>query len=113
MIGAQYQIQAPGGADTHIQGLEQALGSLSSKEDLTLYCKNKTTVKTNKMPLLFSSKLVAQILKDTYHCTALEFEIICPDFDPDSMERVLQLINTGATNLEATIRVSTMECSTL
>ena len=101
MIGAHYQIQAPGGADTHIQGLEQAFGSLSNKEDLTLYCQNKTTLKTNKMPLLFTSKLVEKILSDTCHCTGQEFEIICPDFDPDSMARVLQLLNTGATNLES------------
>ena len=78
MIGAHYQIQAPGGADTHIQGLEQAFGSLSNKEDLTLYCQNKTTVKTSKMSLVINSKLVAQILNETCHCTVQDFEIICP-----------------------------------
>ena len=101
---SRYQVQAPGGIPEHIRGLEQVLGSLSTTEDLILHCQNKSIIRTNKMPLFFNSKLFVKLLTETCHCPSAltqEYDIICPDFDPDSMARVLELITTGATNLDA------------
>ena len=101
---SRYQVQAPGGIPEHIRGLEQVLGSLSTTEDLILHCQNKSIIRTNKMSLYLNSKLFAKLLTETCHCPSAltqEYEIICPDFDPDSMARVLELITTGVTNLDA------------
>ena len=79
--GSLFQLQASGGKGEHIMGLEQALGSLSTTEDLIFHCKNKSTIRTNKMPLLFSSELFAEVLTDTCHCPSAlsqEYDVICP-----------------------------------
>ena len=101
---SRYIVRAPGGQADHIKGLEQVLVNLSTTEDLILHFQNKSTLRTNKMPLLFTSKLFTKLLVETCPCpNALyqEYNVICPDFDPDSMSRVLELITTGATVLDA------------
>ena len=101
--GFQFQLQASGGKAEHIQGLEQALGSISTSEDIIFHCQNKSTISTNKMPLIFSSQLFAKLITENCHCPSALFQIydvICPDFDPDCMARVLELISNGATNID-------------
>ena len=104
MGGTKFQLQASGGKGEHITGLKKALISISTTEDIIFHCKNKSTVRTNKMPLFFSSTLFTKLLSDTCPCSRSqyqEYDVICPDFDPDSMAKVLELITTGATNLDA------------
>ena len=102
--GSKFQVQASGGKGEHFKGLKKALISVSTTEDLIFHCKNNSTIRTNKMPLLLSSTLFTKLLADTCPCPSSqyqEYDIICPDFDPDSMALVLELITTGATNLDA------------
>ena len=79
--GSMFQLQASGGNAEHIMGLEQALGSLSTTEDLIFHCKNKSTIRTNKIPLLFSSELFAELLTETCPCPSAlsqQYDVICP-----------------------------------
>ena len=79
--GSRYQIQAVGGQTEHIKGLEQVLSSLSTTEDLILHCQNNSTIRTNKMLLLFTSKLFAKLLTENCPCPSAlyqEYDVICP-----------------------------------
>ena len=101
--GSRFKLQASGGKAEHIMGLEKAVGSLSTTEDLILHCKNNAIIRTNKMVLLFSSKLFSKLVTETCSCPSAlsqEYDIICPDYDPDCMARVLELITTGVTILD-------------
>ena len=78
---SNYQIQAPGGQAEHIKGLEQALGSLSTTKDLILHCQKKSTIRANKMTLVFNSKLFAKLLTEVCPCPSAqsqEYDVICP-----------------------------------
>ena len=79
--GSRFKLQASGGKAEHIMGLEQAVGSLSTTEDLILHCKNNSIIRTNKMVLLFSSKLFSKLLTETCPCPSAlsqEYDVICP-----------------------------------
>ena len=76
-----YQIHAPGGKAEHIKGLEQVLSNLSTTKDLILHCQNNLTIRTNKMPLVFSSRLFAALLAETCPCPSAlyqTYDVICP-----------------------------------
>ena len=101
--GSKYKIQAPRGKAEHINGLTQALACQSTTEDLIFHCQNKSIVRTNKMFLIFNSKLFVKLLPETCPCPSAlnqEYDVICPDFDPHSMSGVLELITTGATIID-------------
>ena len=76
---SKYRIRGSGGQLTHLKGLEQALGSLSTTEDLILHCQNKTAIRTNKMSLVLNSKLFAKLLTEICPSALLpEYDVICP-----------------------------------
>ena len=58
-------------------------------------------MKTNKFALIFSSKLFKKIFETSCDCNNLlqEYDILCPDFNPDSVAKVLELVNSGTTDL--------------
>ena len=57
----------------------------------------------NKIVLSNSSKLLAPIFASTFefsNFTSLNYDILCPDFDPDAMSMVLELVFTGKTSID-------------
>ena len=79
--------------------LIEAFENVKYQSDVTIYCQNKTQVKTNKLSLFFSSKLFAKLIGNSENYQFLEYDVICPDFDPSSMSKVIELINTGSTKV--------------
>ena len=101
-IGAQTKFLSFQGSKSHTQNLTKAFDGYKSGEDVTLHCRGKTQVKTNKISLLFSSKLFQKIFETDCDCNTdilQEYNVVCPDFDPNCMAKVLELINYGTTKL--------------
>ena len=92
---SNYQIQGSGGQSEHIKGLEQALGSLSTTEDLVLHCQNKSAIRTNKMPLVLNSNLFAKMLTETCpSALSPEYDVICPGILKDKDFFLLILVQS-------------------
>ena len=79
--------------------LIEAFENVKYQSDVTIYCQNKTQVKTNKLSLFFSSKLFAKLIGNSENNQFQEYDVLCPDFDPSSMAKVIELINTGSTKV--------------
>ena len=90
------------GSKSYTQNLTKAFDGYKSYEDVTLHCQGNVQVKTNKFALIFSSKLFKKIFEtncDSNTNLHQEYDILCPDFNPDSVAKVLELINSGTTGL--------------
>ena len=91
-----------------VPGLSNSLGVLSTSEaftDVTIHCKNKIKLKANKLILSYSSKLLKPLL--TLNCDLAMFipvtyDIVCPDFEPEAMRKVLEILYTGETYVDIT-----------
>ena len=57
----------------------------------------------NKLILGHSSKLLQRLFSSSCDCitfTGINFDILCPDFDPLAMANVLELIFSGKTSID-------------
>ena len=86
---------------SYTQNLNKAFDGYKSYDDVTLHCQGQVQMKTNKFALIFSSKLFKKIFETSCDCNNLlqEYDILCPDFNPDSVAKVLELVNSGTTDL--------------
>ena len=93
----------PKDSKSYTQNLTKAFDDYKSYNDVNLHCQGNVQVKTNKIALFFSSKMFQKIFETNCDCnnTSLlqEYNILCPDFDPDAMAKVLELINSGTTKV--------------
>ena len=99
-IGVKTEVQSFEGSKSYAQNLTKAFDGYKSEEDVTLHCSGNSQVKTNKISLLFSSKLFQKIFETNCDCNTnmlQEYNVVCPDFDPRCMAKVLELINSGTT----------------
>ena len=101
-IGTRTKFLSSEGSKSYTQNLAKAFDGYKSVEDVTLHCRGKIKLKTNKISLLFSSKLFQKIFETNCDCNTnilQEYNVVCPDFDPKCMAKVLELINYGTTEL--------------
>ena len=101
-IGANTEFRFLEGPKSYTQNLTKAFDGYRSYDDVTLHCQGQVQVKTNKFALIFSSKLFKKIFQtncDSNNNLHQEYDILCPDFNPDSVAKVLELINSGTTDL--------------
>ena len=101
-IGTRTKFLSSEGSKSYTQNLAKAFDGYKSVEDVTLHCRGKIKLKTNKISLLFSSKLFQKIFETNCDCNTnilQEYNVVCPDFDPNCMAKVLELINYGTTKL--------------
>ena len=88
-----------------MENLSNTLGQLSQEEeaiDVMIHCQNKTIFKANKIVLSNCSSLLKNILYSDCHCAnfiPVTYNILCPDFNPEAMQKVLELIYKGTTYL--------------
>ena len=94
-----YQGYPRDGEKMYTQCLIEAFDSVKFKSDVIIHCQNKTYLKTNKYSLFFSSNLSAKIIGNSDSNQLQGYDVLCPDFDPDSMAKFLELISTGSTKL--------------
>ena len=109
-IGAKPKFKSLDGSKIYAQNLTKAFDGYKSVEDVTLHCQGNVQVKTNKIALLFTSKLFQKIFetnRDSNINPLQGYDIICPDFNPDAMAKVLELINTGTTKLSLDVELRT------
>ena len=69
------------GSKSYAQNLTKAFDGYKSEEDVTLHCSGNSQVKTNKISLLFSSKLFQKIFENNCDCYTnilQEYNIVCP-----------------------------------
>ena len=103
-IGTRTKFLSSEGSKSYTQNLAKAFDGYKSVEDVTLHCRGKIKLKTNKISLLFSSKLFQKIFETNCDCNTnilQEYNVVCPDFDPKCMAKVLELINYGTTKLSS------------
>ena len=109
-VGTKPIIKSLDGSQMYAQNLTKAFDGYKTDEDVTLQCQGNVQVKTNKIALLFSSKLFQKIFEtncDSNINLLQGYDIICPDFNPEAMAKVLELINTGTTELSLDVELRT------
>ena len=109
-VGTKPIIKSLDGSKMYAQNLTKAFDGYKADEDVTLHCQGNVQVKTNKIALLFSSKLFQKIFEtncDSNINLLQGYDIICPDFNPEAMAKVLELINTGTTELSLDVELRT------
>ena len=99
LMGPLHQLVPYDGKESYKQCLIEAFDSVTYKSDVTFHCQNKAQVKTSKLSLFFSSKLFSKIIGNSEINQFQDLDILCPDFDPCSMAKVIELVNSGATKL--------------
>ena len=103
-IGAKIELKSLKDSQYYSQNLTKAFEDYKSCDDVTLHCQGKVQVKTNKIALFFSSKLFKKIFETNCDCNTnalQEYDILCPEVNPDAMSKVLELINYGTTTLSS------------
>ena len=93
------QLHSSKGTELYQQCLIEAFKNFNYRSDITIYCQNNRRVQANKISLFFSSKLFSKIIGNNETKEFQDYDVLCPDFDPDSMAKVIELINTGSTQL--------------
>ena len=89
------------GTSAHMKMLSKNL--VKSVPDVRLRCQNRKTISANKIVLSQSSKLLQKIFqRNCEDCLSPEeSDLICPDFEFEALKKVLELVNTGKTFLQA------------
>ena len=98
----QVPLSQSDGTKLYRQCLTEAFENFNYRSDITIYCQNKRRVKASKISFFFSSKLFSKIIGESETKEFQDYDVLCPDFDPDSMAKVIELINTGSTKLSMT-----------
>jgi hypothetical protein len=103
--GNTFSISPDGGPEAYSANLSKALANLnynnnSAFADVTFHCNNKSTFKVNKLVLAFSSKLLGPIFQTSCDLTSflpVTYDILCPGFEPQALQKVLEILYTGKT----------------
>jgi hypothetical protein len=103
--GNTFAISPDGGPEAYSANLSKALANLnynnnSAFADVTFHCNNNSTFKVNKLVLAFSSKLLGPIFQTSCDLTSflpVTYDILCPGFEPQALQKVLEILYTGKT----------------
>jgi hypothetical protein len=101
--GKKFLIRPDGDPKLHSASLAKVLGELnysSTFADVTFHCNNKVTFKANKLVLAFSSKLLGPIFQTSCDLTSflpVTYDILCPEFKPQALKKILEILYTGET----------------
>ena len=103
LLGGHFNIKPLEEAESYLTNVAKAIGSLSEQDlymDIIIHCKNKVTLKASKIILSYCSSLLKEIFFLNCECPSsnylqMTYELICPEFDPDAMKIILELISTG------------------
>ena len=93
---------------THLKAYATTLGQLSCNEefmDVTVHCRNQIRLKTNRIVLSQSSILLRSIFQT--HDPAID--LVCPDFNADAVEKVIELMNRGTASIESQVMYDEMK----
>ena len=77
-------------------------GRRSVYADVSIHCKFGTVFRANRIILASTSKLFRAVFQD--HDAFADHDVLCPDFHPESMEVVLELLYTGSTTVDVSDR---------
>ena len=101
--GSQFLLRPERESFLHLEEFASKLGQLSSSEeyaDVIVHCKGRTMVKANKVILSQSSKLLRSVF-ETNSFQPITFDLLCPDFSPESVQKLIQILNKGRAIVES------------
>ena len=78
-------------------------GRRSAYSDVNIHCKFGTVFRANRIILASTSKLFRTVFED-HDAFADHHDVFCPDFHPESMEVVLELLYSGSTTVDISDR---------
>ena len=88
----------------HLADYSSSLASLSRTvdfADVTFHFGHGAKIRTNKLLLARASKLFGQVFEVNCNaCAPVNYDIICPDVSPDSVQMLLELLQSGCTKLK-------------
>ena len=101
LVGNRFNIKPLEGSHIHWKNIFSSIGQLStSSSDVNIHCRNKTILKSNQIVLASSSGLLRSVLEPVSSLVDFSYDLVCPDFQPKAMQKVLDLISNGSTILD-------------
>ena len=106
-MGSHFLLRPEKESRSHLDQIATTLGHMSTLEDyadVTLHFPGKIKIKTNKIVLSQSSKMLDEIFNTNCVCAngyqPVTYDILCPDLNPEAMQKILQILYQGRANLE-------------
>ena len=107
-MGSHFLLRPEKESRSHLDQIATTLGQMSTHEDyadVTLHFPGKIKIKTNKIVLSQSSKMLDQIFNTSCVCAngyqPVTYDLLCPDLNPEAMQKILEILYQGKANLES------------